>query len=260
MTTRGLQLVPPLTSGSNTTHNITCSAEGASLVGSSVLTCQNGTWPSDLPTCSESSGLTDREKIIVGISCAITGVVLLALLLVGVFFCRIKLRNREKREERLAATLERLSIRDPLDELVRRESGRSSAFGNPAYTPSSMEAGDPETKRDLRNSVESAGQDSSKLFKVWDYTRTRKQFVFAEDLEELVQKGGEKLSLSGPIRVVLEEDGTEIDNDAVLRACAGMVFLLLEQNRVWSKPELVLSVHEYSNHLNHYRYDMDEKL
>ena len=66
--------------------------------------------------------------------------------------------------------------------------------------------------------------------------------------------------MSGPIRVVLEEDGTEIDNDAVLRACAGMVFLLLEQNQVWSKPELVLSVHEYSNDLNHYRYDIDEKL
>ena len=39
-----------------------------------------------------------------------------------------------------------------------------------------------------------------------------------------------------------------------------MVFLLLEQNQVWSKPELVLSVHEYSNNLNHYRYDVDEKL
>lgn len=208
-----------------------------------ILTCVNGSWTwTGRDSGEDSSSLSDREKLIVGIGGAALAVVFIALVIVTALYCRIRIRNRQKREERLAATLERLSIRDPLDELVRRESGRSS-LGNPAYLPS---PDDPEGKR--------------KLFKVWDYTRTRKQFVFAEGLEELVQKGGDKLNLTGPIRVVLEEDGTEIDNDAVLRACAGMVFLLLEQNQVWSKPELVLSVHEYSNNLNHYHYDMDEKL
>ncbi|KAL8568338.1 hypothetical protein ACOMHN_040911 [Nucella lapillus] len=194
--------------------------------------------------------------------------------------------------DRLAATLERLSIRDPLDELVRRESGRSF-YGNPAFTSSSYEDNDTDKSNNRVSALNASrlevpvtgaapGRDgvqlsrqalstwhypatnrvskSVKLYKIWDHTRTRRQFVFAENLDELIIKGGEKLNLSGPIRVVLEEDGTEIDNDAVLRACAGMVFLLLEQNQVWGKPEVLLSVHEYSNNLNHYRYDIDEKL
>ncbi|XP_076439110.1 uncharacterized protein LOC143277982 isoform X3 [Babylonia areolata] len=228
-----------------TVVNVTCAVDGSLLVGEGQLTCQaSGDWSSPLPSCEESERLSDREIVIVAASCSVIFVVLVALIIVAACYFRAKARSRQKRNERLAATLERLSIRDPLDELVRRESRRSS-YNNPAFTSSSCDEND---------------TDKRKLYKIWDSTRTRKQFVFAENLDELIMKGGEKLNLSGPIRVVLEEDGTEIDSDAVLRACAGMVFLLLEQNQVWTKPEVLLSVHEYSNNLNHYRYDIDEKL
>ncbi|KAK7096160.1 hypothetical protein V1264_005492 [Littorina saxatilis] len=233
--------------------NVTCSFPDHSLVGTNQLTCNasgdqaSALWSHPLPECSgNDTGLSDREAIIIGVSCGVVFIILVILIIVALCYHRTKAYTRKKRNERLAATLERLSIRDPLDELVRRESRRSS-FGNPVYTVTSADESDTDKR-------------VGKLYKIWDYTRTRKQFVFADGLEELVQKGAEKLKLSGPITVVLEEDGTEIDNDAVLRACAGMVFLLLEQNQVWSKPELVLSVHEYSNNVNHYRYDVDEKL
>ncbi|KAK7096159.1 uncharacterized protein [Littorina saxatilis] len=279
--------------------NVTCSFPDHSLVGTNQLTCNasgdqaSALWSHPLPECSgNDTGLSDREAIIIGVSCGVVFIILVILIIVALCYHRTKAYTRKKRNERLAATLERLSIRDPLDELVRRESRRSS-FGNPVYTVTSADESD--TDKRVGGEPRSGNQisrqhlstwhypgtaklskltygpshlaDNSrtgikllKLYKIWDYTRTRKQFVFADGLEELVQKGAEKLKLSGPITVVLEEDGTEIDNDAVLRACAGMVFLLLEQNQVWSKPELVLSVHEYSNNVNHYRYDVDEKL
>ncbi|XP_076439109.1 uncharacterized protein LOC143277982 isoform X2 [Babylonia areolata] len=267
-----------------TVVNVTCAVDGSLLVGEGQLTCQaSGDWSSPLPSCEESERLSDREIVIVAASCSVIFVVLVALIIVAACYFRAKARSRQKRNERLAATLERLSIRDPLDELVRRESRRSS-YNNPAFTSSSCDENDTDKRLEVpvmavpgsNPGVQLSRQTLStwhypaphtrgnkahvKLYKIWDSTRTRKQFVFAENLDELIMKGGEKLNLSGPIRVVLEEDGTEIDSDAVLRACAGMVFLLLEQNQVWTKPEVLLSVHEYSNNLNHYRYDIDEKL
>lgn len=256
--------------------NVTCAEEGHSLAGLSQMTCQNnGNWSGDLPVCSgDAGGLSERETIIIAVSCSVVFLVLVVLLIIAACYIRSKEKNKRKRSERLAATLEKLSIRDPLDELVRRESRRSS-YGNPVFTSSSFGENDIDRRPDGRSGTTlvrtpmsttwhypggSRLTRSLKLYKIWDHTRTRKQFVFADGLDELVQKGGQKLNVSGPIRVVLEEDGTEIDNDSVLRACAGMVFLLLEQNQMWAKPELVLSVHEYSNNLNHYRYDVDEKL
>lgn len=43
----------------------------------------------------------------------------------------------------------------------------------------------------------------------------------------------------------MEEDGTQIDSDETLRACAGRVMLLLGDNEVW-RPEVGL----YDNHVN----------
>lgn len=56
---------------------------------------------------------------------------------------------------------------------------------------------------------------------------------------------GSDFGCQGNVRLVMEEDGTQIDSDETLRACAGRVMLLLGDNEVW-QPEVGL----YDNHVN----------
>ncbi|XP_067658688.1 DNA fragmentation factor subunit alpha-like [Haliotis asinina] len=55
----------------------------------------------------------------------------------------------------------------------------------------------------------------SRPFKVWSGDRANKKSVTAATLQELVYKGRQKLGLadSESVRVVLEEDGTEVDEE-----------------------------------------------
>ena len=60
-----------------------------------------------------------------------------------------------------------------------------------------------------------AGPGRRRPFKVLDRMRTVKKGLMAETLEELVRSGKEKLSYpeEQEVVVVLEEDGTEVDED-----------------------------------------------
>ncbi|OWF41252.1 DNA fragmentation factor subunit alpha-like [Mizuhopecten yessoensis] len=65
---------------------------------------------------------------------------------------------------------------------------------------------------------------TARPFRIWSYDRSVKKGIIASSLDELRKKGKEKVGLlpEEPVQVVLEEDGTEIDDDDY--------FLFLPQN------------------------------
>ncbi|XP_033114917.1 zinc finger protein 84-like isoform X2 [Anneissia japonica] len=75
-----------------------------------------------------------------------------------------------------------------------------------------------------------------KAYKVWDLSRQKKKTVVANSLDEIIEKGSEKLDLKNVVKVVTEEDGTEIDEEYLAHIQEHTVFLLLEENEEWMKP------------------------
>ncbi|XP_076061261.1 uncharacterized protein LOC143036985 isoform X2 [Oratosquilla oratoria] len=79
-----------------------------------------------------------------------------------------------------------------------------------------------------------------KPVRVWSWDRKTKQGIVAESFEELLSKGAKKLKLrdSNNLRVVLEEDGTLIDEKywETLKPDSRVIFLALDQE--W-QPEAV---------------------
>ncbi|XP_013778488.1 DNA fragmentation factor subunit alpha-like [Limulus polyphemus] len=73
-------------------------------------------------------------------------------------------------------------------------------------------------------------------YKVWSSDRQTKKAVVASSLEELRKKGAEKLGyeLHPPLKVVLESDGTEVDDENYFRTRnEDTVFVLLRENERW---------------------------
>ncbi|XP_066590581.1 uncharacterized protein [Prorops nasuta] len=76
------------------------------------------------------------------------------------------------------------------------------------------------------------------LYKVWTFDRKRKISLLIEDcfnlIENVIAKANTKLGIMGT-SLVLEEDGTIIDDDEVLKFCRkSAVFMLLEDHDKWS--------------------------
>ncbi|KAM9467685.1 uncharacterized protein Hap1MRO34_014364 [Clarias gariepinus] len=79
------------------------------------------------------------------------------------------------------------------------------------------------------------------IFKVWNTTRTLKKAVAASSLNDLKEKGAQKLVLPPcshiiDLTVVLEEDGTVIDEDEILLSpeLSGSTLLLLLPHETWT--------------------------
>ncbi|XP_041356359.1 cell death activator CIDE-B-like [Gigantopelta aegis] len=176
-----------------------------------------------------AGGLTEREIIIIGCAAGLVFVLICCLAIIVLTYLWKRRVKRKRREERLAQTMERISLRDPLDELVRRESRRSMMGIHNEAVANGSAGGDTITNK-------------RKMYKIWDRTRGKRTFTFADNLDELKTKARDKLGLTGALRVVLEEDGTEIDSDEILRACAGHVMLMIPGNESWTDPEVLLKV------------------
>ncbi|CAG9818605.1 unnamed protein product, partial [Phaedon cochleariae] len=79
------------------------------------------------------------------------------------------------------------------------------------------------------------------FFKVWNKSRDLKTIVKLEESEDnllnkLIGKASEKLYLNG-IKLVLESDGTTIDEDEILRVIKSDVFILLQPKEEWEPPQ-----------------------
>lgn len=60
------------------------------------------------------------------------------------------------------------------------------------------------------------GKSLSIPFKVQDVNSKKRVGIVASSYLDLVKKGSQKLGLTDVVRVVLEEDGSEVDSDAYL--------------------------------------------
>ncbi|XP_076320442.1 DNA fragmentation factor subunit alpha-like [Tachypleus tridentatus] len=74
-------------------------------------------------------------------------------------------------------------------------------------------------------------------YKVWSSDRQTKKALVVSSLEELRKKGAEKLGyqLHPPLKVVLESDGTEVDDENYFQTInKDTVFILLRENEQWN--------------------------
>lgn len=79
----------------------------------------------------------------------------------------------------------------------------------------------------------------AKPYKVWSADRTKRKSVTASTLSELLRKGALKLGYEHfrNLRIVLEVDGTEVEDDSYFQsATSDTIFLLLRDNETWLPP------------------------
>lgn len=73
-------------------------------------------------------------------------------------------------------------------------------------------------------------------FKLWDGRRSVRKGLVVGSLEELVQRGRDKLGVSvgEPVRLVLESDGTQVEDAEYFRTLpANTILLLLRPGERW---------------------------
>lgn len=88
--------------------------------------------------------------------------------------------------------------------------------------------------------VEEPSAADMPVFKVWDCHRVKKRIVKATTLSDLLSSGVEKLGIdcSSPAdcKLVLEEDGSLIDDDEVLIELRSKTFVILSPTEEWTPP------------------------
>ena len=85
--------------------------------------------------------------------------------------------------------------------------------------------------------MDDGNEPSGKPFKITDFSREHRKGVVAASLEDLTSKIAEKLGVRGEITIVLEGDGTEIDDDeyfATLEPHTNL--MILTANQKWQPP------------------------
>ncbi|XP_045622889.1 DNA fragmentation factor subunit alpha [Procambarus clarkii] len=81
-----------------------------------------------------------------------------------------------------------------------------------------------------------------KPIRVWSQDRKRRHGVVAESFDEVIEKGAAKLGLPDPcaVTVVLEEDGTVVDDDYWETIAPDTRLILLSTNEVWKPSPLTV--------------------
>ncbi|KAI4457709.1 cell death activator cide [Holotrichia oblita] len=93
--------------------------------------------------------------------------------------------------------------------------------------------------------MEDGNEHNGKPFKITDFTREHRKGVVAASLEDLTLKIREKLGVHGDVIIVLEGDGTEIDDDEYFATLDPHTNLMvLTENQKWqpAAPPCRLSV------------------
>ncbi|XP_076357794.1 uncharacterized protein LOC143250731 isoform X1 [Tachypleus tridentatus] len=78
-------------------------------------------------------------------------------------------------------------------------------------------------------------------YKVWSCNRDVRKSVMAASLSDIRVKGGEKLGYSNPseLKVVLESDGTEVEDDTYFKTVdKDTIFILLRPTERWFPPSM----------------------
>ena len=75
------------------------------------------------------------------------------------------------------------------------------------------------------------------VFKVWSTDRTKKISLFVHcSVPNVIEKSNERLKIMGT-RLVCEADGTEIEDDRVLKHFSGNTLIILEAHEFWIPKE-----------------------
>ncbi|KYQ51957.1 hypothetical protein ALC60_08935 [Trachymyrmex zeteki] len=90
----------------------------------------------------------------------------------------------------------------------------------------------------------------SYLFKVWSANRKQKVSLIINSseniLSELIAKSNIKLGITGSI-LVMEKDGTVVDENDVLKLCCAETFMLLQSDESWSPENALSHVHSMAS-------------
>ncbi|XP_077862906.1 uncharacterized protein LOC100373251 [Saccoglossus kowalevskii] len=78
------------------------------------------------------------------------------------------------------------------------------------------------------------------LFKIWNGKREKRKMAFAESVESLLEIGSIKFGKVCTM-IVLEEDGSEVDEDEILMEVSKQILLLLAEGERWNKPGAVVT-------------------
>ncbi|ESO88849.1 hypothetical protein LOTGIDRAFT_234417 [Lottia gigantea] len=87
-----------------------------------------------------------------------------------------------------------------------------------------------------------SAENQNRPFKIWTHDRKLKKSVTATTLDELLEKSKKKLDLDNKddIKVVLEEDGTEIDDEDYFSFVASnSTLMILTKDQQWNKPSKI---------------------
>ncbi|XP_065671399.1 uncharacterized protein LOC136089358 isoform X2 [Hydra vulgaris] len=71
-------------------------------------------------------------------------------------------------------------------------------------------------------------------FKVWTSDRVQKKNFVADNLLSLKTKAQKKFNLINPLVIVLNSDGTEMDDDEVLLHCVNEILIVLGAEQLWT--------------------------
>ncbi|OWF41709.1 uncharacterized protein LOC110462036 [Mizuhopecten yessoensis] len=76
-------------------------------------------------------------------------------------------------------------------------------------------------------------ENQKRFFKVWTCGRNTKQFIKANGLTSLMRAASRTFKKPSIARIVLEEDGTEVDTDDILDVCADLTLMALAEGELW---------------------------
>lgn len=187
-----------------TVVHVSCLDDDYVLKGPNELTClPSGQWSTNIPSCGFKQTLPKNHKLVIGLSVGGGGLVIILLIIVLV----VKIRRRNKQPTK--------NLDDRLK--IGKQRKIYSQELETKYT-------EQETSLDVPPNV----------YKVWSCDRTLKKFITAFDLNDLKQKGC-KIFGTKDVYIVLEEDGTEIEDNAALAACKDKTLQVLSKHQSWYK-------------------------
>lgn len=84
------------------------------------------------------------------------------------------------------------------------------------------------------------------LYKIWTVDRQKKTSLLLPEsdnmLSDLIAKSNTKLGIAGSV-IVMEKDGTVIDDDNVLKFCSGKTLMLLQPKESWLAGQNITEIH-----------------
>lgn len=184
--------------------DVTCYVKEYEVLGARHLKClPSGEWDAEKPVCVPRSDLnTDQNKVAI-IAGSVTGGCCFIIIIIIVLAVSVYRRSRKQLSTSFDSTF---TSEIPLQ---NSKSERETPFYG------------------LNNYA------AEKIFKLWTVDRTQKKLVAACTLSELKSKGAEKFKIMGKPCLVLESDGTEIEDDEGLFAFSDHVLILLAEGEQW---------------------------